>query len=370
MFHFMHKTVAQQINHFADVGKMVSKNVDMDSVDTSLMLRVAERIGRKSIVRQNHANDEALFANHVKSEEVVSVVDSRNMDSLLAWALFTEIDGTTGRHISYENNTFDSVSVVTKSYVIFGVELMPNHLKQFYDVADEIVIFAYMGSYEYLKSKKMSYLLDKVRIYWPYGDDSFEHELSDNSVAKSLVYRMPKRVETSGTNMQPYIEDVSRYVNAMTPRRNELQPSVPVTQAKLMDLHEQLQDLLNINSPQTAVRSLYSNVDTQRYLTQYRRIREDIQRSACREIYGAGPSRVSVMTINIGGNKFRDYLMVARLTEESFIGYHDMHHGRVWRVHCNNPGTVTVIHDFLKPMHTWMEGSTHCMLTHRPSFTP
>lgn len=361
----------QNKKNFVDVNKMVSRAIDLNTIDTSLMLTVAERLGRKIITKQNKDSTQQLFKDpEIAAEDVVCVVDNRNVDSLVAWAIISEIDVSTGRHIAYENNTFKEPQDKARAYVVLGVELMESHLKKLYERSEEIVIFAYEGSYEYLKHKKYSRMLDKVRIYWPYGDAELAQERSDNSVSKSLVYKLNQRIESSGSNMLSYIEDVARYINALPARRHQIRPHEPVIQAKLMDLHEQLQDLLFIQKPKNAIGDLHSDIDIKRYMTKFRKDREDIQHSACKEIYGAGPKRVQILTMNVTGGNFRDYLMIVRLMENSFIGYHDMNHGRVWRVYCNDLSAVAVVRDFLKPSQTWMEGSIHCMLTNRPSFTP
>lgn len=333
------------------------------------MLQTIQKEGKKVVMSANTEVNESLFPQKgYKPSEVEVLVDSKNMDSLMAWALFRMAGHNSVMPTAYVRNSDNNQFAVNRAFVIFGVEVTAGHLQAIYERSEDIVIFAYAGSYEWLKERQYSKMLDKIKVYWPYADTEMEQSIIDNCISKMLRLRLPDVAVDS--EIAKYVDDVSRYMNLVQLLRNSALPFSPTRRAGLHDImrmlttaHMEIETLDELNGyvPQEDVVS---------YIRYNKQIRLDLQRNMHKVIYGAGPKRLMVTTMSVSGEKYHDYLTNMMMSEDGFIGYYDEPYGRVWRVYCKNPSHVAMVEEFLKPSQVWMEGIVRCMETKRPEFQP
>lgn len=340
---------------------------------TFSMLRTLEVNKRKLTVSQlKYSHPSLMFDKYVVPHEVTTVVDVNNLDSMLAWAILTAGGKAEGPHICY--NRFNDLQHYEqrKHYVVLGVELVPEHLDKLLFAGCTVYIFSYADGYQYLLDKKYAEYVDNgtLKVIWPFGDVGIEQEITDNSVSKSLALFLPDVLEDN--RYSKMIEQVARYTNALPARIFPGQKKSATHQAMMLSLFKRLSIYLKKNPDGSKFVgnkyiSLVTN-DIEEYMEHYREVRSELQSNVHKEIYGGGYLRLRIATMNTPPDKYHDYLMVQLMTEESFVGYHDTHGWRVWRVYCKNPKYMSVIQKFLKPLHTWMEGSVVCMQTQRPSW--
>lgn len=318
-------------------------------------------------------------------DRITVVYDKESLDSLYGLSFFKYVYGDHVQAIAYQNVTADKKEILSsKETIILGVDLPMDDLAHLDSISDNVRVFSYRGTFNYLYDKSTHSRFSNVTLYmsdygFNIGGEGIEHV--ENTVAMLLKimyfdgatftnwpqYKLAMTVAHAAA-FYPMVPDYNLTRSTIVfndQKNNDLETRKSQicnhTGALLMDFRNKLEAAASNLDLFGSIWTIQPNLNITDYSVRRNRIADHVTRTSILQSWRHKGRTVTSNTIPAFSHDVCDVVELATVNKHTVVCVEDAGLCMNYYVFSKTPGRATEIAKVINGETSWKRGLIHCV---------